>query len=152
MDRYLLGTQSLVEVASENQSNEVFQWAERENVALSSVFASVMSFEIFRSEVDRQEGVEREVWDLLFDQALRKFEAKKTILPVTLDIALRSAALNRLDLHTSDPDNGELSTLDGSNQLVAATALVERLILVDRRQPYHTELEKLGLVLVDPYA
>lgn len=152
MLQYLLGTQPLADLARNDDSTEVYGWIKAEDVRMSSVAVSVMSFEIFKSEVDQQIGSDRVIWSKLFDRALQKFELRGSILPVTLNVALQSAELNKLSLEMHDFETGEPVPLDTSNQLVAATALVRHLTLVERRQPYHSEMERMGLSVLDPYA
>jgi|GEM_PF-6375287 len=149
MTRYLLSTQALADLALESEG-PLRDWMHREEVPSRAVWVSVMSFELLKTDVERLDGVQKQVWRGLFQKALLRLRDKT--LPVSLAIALHSADLSALELHVEDQANGTMKRLDLSRQIVAATAMVENLVLVDNRRHYHAALEELGLSLLDPYA
>lgn len=152
MAKYLLGTQVLVDLARNDESDEIYRWMDREDLKMSAVAVSVMSFEVFAAHVDKLPAKDRGIWSPLLERQLRKFQRRGTILPVTLNVALQCAGLEALDLEEIDPVSGKRVAVDLATQLVASTAVVEGLTLCDGRQPYHDELETRGLSLLDPYS
>ena len=150
MPAYLLGTQALVDSARNDNTTAVHRWAVAENPDDDEVVASVVSFTIFKHEVDSLDTAARPPWQRLFNACVARFRACDGILPVRLDAALRAAELLPMTLETRA--RGRTVPLGDLGRLVVATALEEHLVLVDRRQPYHVELEaNHGLVFVDPY-
>lgn len=151
MPAYLLGTQALVDSARNDDTTAVHRWAAAENPDEDDVVASVASFTLFKHKVDTLDAAARPPWQRLFNACIAGFLARDCILPVRLDVALRAAELRSMALDTQSGEQTEL--LGDLGCLVVATALEEHLILVDRRQPYHAELEtNHGLAFVDAYA
>lgn len=150
MPAYLLGTQALVDSARNDNTTAVHRWAAAENPGEDDVVASVASFTIFKHEVDSLDSAARPPWQRLFNACVARFRACDGILPVQLDAALRAAELLPMTLETRV--RGMTTPLGDLGRLVIATALEEHFVLVDRRQPYHAELEaNHGLAFFDPY-
>ena len=150
MPAYLLGTQALVDSARNQESTAVHRWAAEEALDEDDVVASVASFTLFKQHVDALDPATRPPWLRLFTAAVARFRACDGILPVRLDAALRAAELRAMTLETET--NGQREPLGDLGRFVAATALEEHLVLVDKRQPYHALLETAhGLSFHDPY-
>ena len=150
MAAYLLGTQALVDSARNDDSTPIHQWASSEALDEDDVVCSVASLTLFKHQVDELSATERPPWIRLFNAAVARFRACDGILPVQLDIALRAAELRSMTLETRV--GGKRDSLGDLGRLVAATALEEHLVLVDKRQPYHDVLETAhGLSFFDPY-
>ena len=143
---YLLGSQALVDSAR-NERTAIHDWAERENLLDTDVCASVISFTIFRTAVDESPVNERTAWQRAFSETLTRFRRQPgNLRPVSAEIAVRAGELRAMTLTSRDgSDVGPL------RRLVVATALEERLTLVERREPWHRLLERQhGLRLHDP--
>lgn len=142
---YLLTAQALVDSAL-NRRTAIHAWAERGNMDDDEVLTSVMSFSSFRYSVNQLEADERPQWERLYQRALARYRSDN-LVDITLDIALRAAQLRALALTDEDNDPlGEIALLE------LATALEDHLTLIDRRQPYHAQLEaQHGLLFEDPY-
>lgn len=150
MRAYLLGTTALLDVARNDMTHPILRWAHDEQLDEDQVVASVVSFTVLKHHVESLDSTRRPSWTRLFNQALARFRACDGILPVDLRIALRASELRGMSLETDIA--GYPEPLSDFGVLVAATALVEHLTLVDRRQPYHDELENAhGLAFHDPY-
>ena len=150
MPAYLLGTQALVD-AARNDATPVHRWAASQALDEDDVVTSVVSFALFKHQVESLEPARRAPWQRLFNAALARFRACDGILPVRLDTALRAAELRSMRLEADTANRRE--PLGDLGRLVAATALEEHLVLVDKRQPYHAALEAAhGLTFLDPYA
>ena len=148
---FLLGTQALVDSARNDDTTPVHRWAATEAPDEDDVVTSVVSFTLFKHHVDALDSTTRPPWQRLFSAALARFRACDGILPISLDAALRAAELRAMRLDTVVV--GQTEPLGDLGRLVAATALEEHLVLVDKRQPYHAELESAhGLAFLDPYA
>ena len=142
---YLLGTQALADVVN-NGRTAVRQWVSAEDLTDDEVAASAASFTLLSSRIGRLSTPDRDLWERLLSDTLRRFRAGGCVLSVSLDIALRAAELRNPQLYGSQRRPGDLYIL------VAATALEEGLILVDKRQTYHLGLEsRHGLRFFDPY-
>lgn len=143
---YLLGSQALVDSAR-NERTAIHDWAGREDIADTEVCVSVISFTLFRSALDASDADERAAWTRAFDITLARVRGYGGLRAVTVEIALRAGELRAMTLPTGDD-----AALGDLGRLVAATALEERLVLVERRAPWHERLERLhGLALLDPY-
>lgn len=149
MSAYLLGTQALVD-AARNETTAIHRWADSEQLAEDQVVASVVSFTLLKREVESLPPDRRAPWQRLFNATVARFRACDSIIPVSLDIALRAAELRSLPLETGGV--GQRESLGDLGVLVVATALEEHLTLIDRCQPYHETLESShGLAFHDPY-
>lgn len=150
MPAYLLGTQALVDSARNDNTTPIHQWARAEALDEDDVVCSVASMTLFKHKVEQLDAAERPSWQRLFNASLARFRAVSGIRPIELDIALRAADLRAMALETVAVNHAQ--RLGDLGCLVAATALEEHLVLVDRRQPYHQVLEaSQGLAFYDPY-
>lgn len=149
MPTYLLGTQALVD-AARNDQTAIHRWASKNQLEEDQVVASVVSFTLLKCKIESLDPGQRAPWQRLFNATLARFRSCDSIVPVSLDIALRASELRCLSLLTNTA--GQLEPLGDLGVLVAATALEEHLTLVDHRQPYHLALETgHGLAFHDPY-
>ena len=151
MPGYLLGTQAFVDAVSNRTDDPVHRWVRDRDPDLDEIAVSAVSFMLFKRTVDHLNLPERGDWQVLFESAVKRFEAENRVRPVSLRIAVRAAELSGRQLKTTI--GGRSAALGELGLLVLATALDEEFTLVDRRQYFHEVVEqKDGLIFVDPYA
>ena len=149
MQAYLLGTQAFADAVRNDNTTAVYRWVDEKNLDLEEVSVSAVSFMVLKGTIESLDAGRREIWRTLFERAAKSFERSGRVKPVSLRIATRAAELSAsfgTGGGAQGPAVGELGLL------VLATALDEELTLVDKRQPYHDDLEQVQhLSFVDPY-
>lgn len=150
MPAYLLGTQALASLVQNSPDDPVRKWAAKVGMAEDEVVASVVSFLLIKRKVQSLAPDERKDWEVRFRQAVHRFREVNGLIQVSLEIATRAAELSAIDVPAGTA--GKPGALGDLGLLVLATALDEKLTLVDRRQPYHGVLEdRERLEFLDPY-
>jgi predicted nucleic acid-binding protein len=148
---YLLGTQSLVELAR-RVPNPVKRWADSIPTTGDQIYISVVSIGQIQSEIDklRPDDPEKPLWQAHFRAAVAQF-SPMYVLGVDESIAMRWATLLPLTLTTTDK-SGQQVDLAADSRLLLATAMERNLIVVDAVEHYHRVLAAHGLRSFDPYS
>ena len=147
MARFILATQTFVDMARSNTSS-VRVWLTKARVerGVSDIDLTISVMSLVTLERDFQDLERRQ---LLGAQKLalrqrcntltQEFRYREGILPFTDEEMTTWAQVQRLD-----------PTLD-EDSYVYATAINRRLSLLTRPEPFHTQLQPLGLITEDPY-
>ena len=158
MARFLLGTQTFVDLAKTDES-QPRKWLDnaydtRGVIDTDTAISSATSVSVHRHFLDLQARGEMDARLLTLQTRCARYEQafreRGNILPIDDDVVLAWKQNARLDLRYVGPD-GKPYTIGLEEQLLIATAIARRLTLLNRRQPAHQDLAFLGLLVEDPY-
>ena len=155
MPRYLLGTQCFVDIAA-GSGLPPQRWISAldpikvpaRDVTISAVTPMILTAS-FAGQLTPSQAALRQSCE----QLVQRFVLSKRVVPITKEIADRWGQL--LTFSLAFERGGASVDYDYRERLVMATAIEGHdgipFTLVERRQPAHTALEPIGLVLADPY-
>jgi len=152
--RYLLSTQSLVELVRRDPEQPVARWAGTLDEHLHELLVSVVSIGQLKAALHALPAHRTEKVPLTesFEDALHQFAARRCILDFTTRCALKWSELVALPLDWTDPVTARTVSLPSLNRQIVAQALADDIPieLVEAPQPCHATLRALGLRVHHP--
>ncbi len=154
MDRYLLGTQALREFLSKSD-NPITYWANNDNTVFDEqVYISPISLGEIKDALNRLDtnDASRTYWSRAITEGEKFFQHRGNIIPVTIEVTDQWVKIRPLEYEGFSDNTQKVERIGEDRKLVLATAMAHNMILVESRQPYHDDLIRRGLIVVDPYS